>query len=329
MNLWAGKAPGTIVQWPNDYQHQSKQFLVDSDGTLRHIPDATTRDNLFGEYHVISDLAQNREVDPSHPIGSTLSSGAHLAWDGTPGDPTYLITNGEKRWIPSPDVLDRFRFSQNVEIEDKATLEVRPDGPDLTTTWQLRPGLLVWNTAYKLYLTDVDGTLLPAPQSGTGESNLFDRTVLNQRGFVTLDLSSFKTGTPLGYDAYLATAAAGDGKIYLVANGQKRLITSPAVFDQFGFDWAKVKTVDGLTLPSANGPDLWGRLGGPRTGSESPTSSVSPSTTQSSTTPSPTVVNASVSATAAIATARPTQAVTPPPGAAHAGCVAHSDGATD
>jgi hypothetical protein len=91
---------------------------------------------------------------------------------------------------------------------------------------------------------------------------LFDNSIFNQ-GVLRLDLSSFKKGTPLGRDD-LATTAVPNAKVYLVANGQKRWITSSPVFEQFGFDWAKVKTVDAKSLPSENGPDLTGRLGGPR-----------------------------------------------------------------
>jgi hypothetical protein len=45
--------------------------------------------------------------------------------------------------------------------------------------------------------------------------------------------------------------------IYLVSNGQKRRVASPAVMDKFWFDWSKVRTTPQSTLATLpNGPDL-------------------------------------------------------------------------
>ena len=121
-------APGARVQAPDD----PAIYLIDSDGTRRHVPDPQTLVNLFGPTPAI---IQRPVSDIT--AGPELTSGAYLAADG---GKEYLVTNGEKRWIMSPDVFNQFAFGGTVRNQSLAAL---PDGPDLTGTWQVRPGLLL------------------------------------------------------------------------------------------------------------------------------------------------------------------------------------------
>jgi hypothetical protein len=54
-------------------------------------------------------------------------------------------------------------------------------------------------------------------------------------------------GPDLTSGAYLATPPGG-GPVYLVSNGQKRWVTSPAVMDKFYFNWSQIRTVAQSTL---------------------------------------------------------------------------------
>jgi hypothetical protein len=103
-------------------------YLIDDDGTKRRIPDLTTYTNLFRDGTGI------QAIDVSTiTSGPDLTSGAYLAWDGVAGDPVYLVTNGQKRWITSPAVFDKFWFnSSKVRIVAQNTLSALPNGPDLT-----------------------------------------------------------------------------------------------------------------------------------------------------------------------------------------------------
>jgi hypothetical protein len=103
-------------------------YLIDDDGTKRHIPDPTTYNNLFRDWTGI------KTVDPSTVTsGPDLTSGAYLAWAGVDGDPIYLVTNGQKRHIASPAVFDKFWFASNkVQTVPQSTLDALPNGPDLT-----------------------------------------------------------------------------------------------------------------------------------------------------------------------------------------------------
>jgi hypothetical protein len=103
-------------------------YLVDDDGTKRHIPDPTTYNNLFRDWTGI-------KVVDTYAIssGPALTSGAYLGWDGVAGDPIYLVSNGQKRHITSPTVMDKFWFDPTkVRTVPQSTLDALPNGPDLT-----------------------------------------------------------------------------------------------------------------------------------------------------------------------------------------------------
>jgi hypothetical protein len=258
-------APGARVQASGD----PAIYLIDSDGTRRLLPDPQTVVNLFGPTPAII-----RRPVSDITAGPELRSGAYLAGDG---GKIYLVEppntandqdQGRKRWITSPDVFNQFGFDAGrVRTE---TLAALPDGPDLTGTWQVRPGLLLQPPGDpKIYLVDVDGSLRHIADQSTLTSLYGD----NGAPIEPHDLSGLTIGPDLPSGTYLAT----DGvKTYLVeptANdqGRKRWITSPPVFDQFAFNPSKVQTVDPLVLAAMPcGPDLTGRLGTPTTTCNAP-----------------------------------------------------------
>lgn len=77
-------------------------------GQLRWIPDPTTYNNLFTTWNGV---IQDDYLVDNVPMGPPLSSGALLA-RGAATDPQYLVTNGQKCWIPSPTVVTKFSFKQ-------------------------------------------------------------------------------------------------------------------------------------------------------------------------------------------------------------------------
>jgi hypothetical protein len=100
---------------------------------------------------------------------------------------------------------------------------------------------------------DDDGALRHIPDPTT-YTNLFrDGT-----GVQTTNVSMITPGPDLTRGAYLAASSNAVGtSIYLVSNGQKRHVSSPATMDKFWFNWGAVKTVPQATLDALpNGPDL-------------------------------------------------------------------------
>jgi hypothetical protein len=256
LNRLMGAAPGARIQAWDD----PALYLIDSDGTRRHVPDPQTTLNLFGGTPTII----RHDVDYI-TVGPDLSSGAYL---DTYDDKVYLVSNGEKRWVTSSDVLDQFAFNGSIYTY---SLDGVPDGPDLTGTWQVRPGLLLHApVGPAIYLVDVDGSLRHIPDHSTW-TNLYGDSGAPVEPH---DLSGLTIGPDLTSGAYLATDGA---RTYLVepptANEQarKRWITSTPVFDQFAFNPSKVQKVDPLVLAAMPcGPDVTGRLGMPTTTCNAP-----------------------------------------------------------
>jgi hypothetical protein len=105
----------------------SALYLIDDNGTRLYIPDPATYSNLFRDGNGI------QVVDISLIVpGPDLSSGAYLA---TPpgGGPVYLVSNGQKRWVTSPAVMDKFYFSwSQIRTVAQSTLDALPNGTNFT-----------------------------------------------------------------------------------------------------------------------------------------------------------------------------------------------------
>jgi hypothetical protein len=77
-------------------------------GELRWIPDPTTYNNLFSGW----DVHPNDYLVNNMPMGVPFTSGAVLATSpGGAGTPIYVVTNGQKLWIPSQAVFTQFHFN--------------------------------------------------------------------------------------------------------------------------------------------------------------------------------------------------------------------------
>ncbi|MFI9721152.1 hypothetical protein ACIHFE_16110 [Streptomyces sp. NPDC052396] len=62
-----------------------------------------------------------------------------------------------------------------------------------------------------------------------------------------VDVEGITDGGQLSDGAFLAKAPDGP-QVYLVTNGQKRWITSPAAMDKYYFDWRKIVSVSSVAL---------------------------------------------------------------------------------
>jgi hypothetical protein len=97
--------------------------MVYPDGFLRWIPNPATYNNLFRDWNgvIIS------TVIPDIARGAKLTDGAVLV-EGTGTIPVYLVSNGLKRWITSPAVMDKYYFNW------KTVFQVPPVLADFVTT---------------------------------------------------------------------------------------------------------------------------------------------------------------------------------------------------
>jgi len=114
--------PGMRVHAPGD----PAIYLIDDNGRKLHITDPQTYNALFRDWNGI----QVADVN-AIPSGPDLK-GAYLA--AAPGNPAiYLITSEGKRWITSPDAMNRFYFApQQINYFPLGFLESIPSGPNLS-----------------------------------------------------------------------------------------------------------------------------------------------------------------------------------------------------
>lgn len=94
----------------------------------------------------------------------------------------------------------------------------------------------------RVYLA-MDGALRYIPNPAT-YNNLF-KNWDNITNFP--NLQKFLIGTPLTEGASLVKGTP-DGKVFLLLQGGKRWILSPAVFDKYGFSWEAIKTLSAEEL---------------------------------------------------------------------------------
>jgi hypothetical protein len=81
-------------------------YLVDKYGYRRWIPDPLTYNNLFRGWDGILIAI---DID-SISLGAPITSGAVLA-QAYGRAPIYLIDSGVKRWIVSPQIMDKYYFA--------------------------------------------------------------------------------------------------------------------------------------------------------------------------------------------------------------------------
>ena len=103
-------------------------YLIDPEGYRRHIPNPETYENLFRDWNgIVADINANDIAR-----GPALSSGAVLA--KSPGRAeVYLVSNGIKRHIASPAVMDKYYFDGGkVQTMSQSVLDSIPTGQTWT-----------------------------------------------------------------------------------------------------------------------------------------------------------------------------------------------------
>ena len=113
---------GLLLQLPG----ASPVYLV-INGFRCWVPDPTTYNNLFvGGATVVSDLGVGAVSE-----GAALTSGAILA-QGNASPQVYLVSNGVKMWIPSPDIFARYQFNAaQIQVLPQIVIDFIPNGPSL------------------------------------------------------------------------------------------------------------------------------------------------------------------------------------------------------
>lgn len=130
-----GPAPGAVFK-PNAYngQHvcydaEGAVYLV-MGGRTRWIPDVPAFLGLFGDNWARYELARGLLRSGPQLLPGTRLIQAY----GEPG--IYLVDLGKKRWIASPNVMDRYRFDwTKVGIVSPQEVEAISDGDPVIEDW--------------------------------------------------------------------------------------------------------------------------------------------------------------------------------------------------
>ena len=102
------------------------EVYVVIDNAKHHVPDPATYNNLFENW---TDIQEIPAADfNAVPTGLALTSGAVLAKGSAPE--VYLITNGVRRHVMSPETMDKYDFGWNkVVLTPDAVINGIPFGP--------------------------------------------------------------------------------------------------------------------------------------------------------------------------------------------------------
>jgi hypothetical protein len=113
---------GLLLQLPGT----PKVYLV-LNGFRCWIPDPQTFQNLFVPTATVFQDINIGVVSE----GPALTTGAVLA-QAAGSAPVYLVSNGVKMWIPTPDILNRYQFnSAKIQTVAPVLINFIPNGPDV------------------------------------------------------------------------------------------------------------------------------------------------------------------------------------------------------
>ena len=119
-----------------------------------------------------------------------------------------------------------------------------------------RPALSGWRMRIPgtdgVYLIDPEGYRRGIPNWSTHENLFRDLNAVEPNSV----LAFIPVRSDLSRGAHLARVDGTDG-VYLISNGIRRGIASPATMDKYGFDWAKVRPIEADVLESIPDGPTW------------------------------------------------------------------------
>ncbi len=159
----------------------------------------------------------------------------------------YLVTNGSKQWIDSPETFNFYGFHWD-EVSDASsdTLSLLANGSDITL-----PQLVAHSYGGAVYFIENH------EKRAINSSDTFNNWGFNWNNILFTPNDAYLDGYSNGY---LVTKLARDpssGKIYLIESGAKCYIPTITIFNEHGYNWYDVYDSDPATLNALpNGADV-------------------------------------------------------------------------
>ncbi|RFZ95611.1 hypothetical protein D0C36_08870 [Mucilaginibacter conchicola] len=223
-------------------QFNNAIYLV-LDGQVRHIPNPATFDNLFANGNGVIQSEPGLQVE-----GKPLTDGAYLVTANGGDGKYYLVADGVKRWISTPQVFKKYAFD-NAKVKKVSTgdLDKIPTGDTIYQFSKREGSMLTINGAVHIIIDKVAHHI--------PNENTYNQLFKNWNGIQETNRSSIKIGEPITNGAYLASATE---RVYFISNGQKRWIMSPLAFNNFNFGWNKIRKVSQADLDRIpNGKEIY------------------------------------------------------------------------
>ena len=149
----------------------------------------------------------------------------------------YVIKNGRKRHIPSPQAFNRWGFKwQNIKKISKTEMNSYADDELIKTSD---------NSAVYIIIAGM-------------KRHIPSAEVFESYGFNWDDISIVSSDELVDYPEIDLIRAAGDVKVYLLAGGKKHWIPTIAVFNKHGYKWENVIIVNSTesnTIPEGENVD--------------------------------------------------------------------------
>lgn len=200
------------------------------DGQVRHIPDPETYKNLFDTWDGVI-----KSEEGLQEIGKPLTQGAYLAKND---EKVYLVSDRVKRWIASPQVFKKYHFNEKVIKKlNAAELNAIPTGDGIYQFLKREGSMLTIKGAVHIIIDKKAHHIL--------NPDTYNQLFKNWQGIQEVNSNSVPIGEPITDRAYLATAT---DKVYFVSNGVKRWIMSPIAFNNFNFNWDRIRKVSTAEL---------------------------------------------------------------------------------
>jgi hypothetical protein len=211
-------------------------YLI-ADGVKRQFASMSA---LISRYDPQKVLAVEAAELEKYPVGNTISFMNYSVLEDADGN-KYLIDGLQKRLIASDEAFRQLGFN-SVEIEEVTTVELSAfaNGADLDED-SSSPFAEVWqDMSTDKYFYIKDGTKAPLIDLTIVESNYSDFII---KEVTSLTLENLDQVAPMKLLDGTLIKKATDSKVYVISDGQRRLIPDEEVFTTLGYSWTNIITV--------------------------------------------------------------------------------------
>ncbi|HYJ83820.1 MAG TPA: hypothetical protein VEW26_13380 [Allosphingosinicella sp.] len=238
-------APPSIAAGDRVREKGGELYLL-LDGKLRHVPYET----YLKLFRVSGDVT---EIDraAAYPVGDPIDEGAYLAGGSSDGR-VFLVNGGEKRWIITRHVFDRYGFDPGtIRSLSEAELAAIPEGAPVSGEYIAEGRRVLEPKKGGIYLK-IDGMIRHIPNPATYDALFRDWSGIGE----VANPQGQRQGPALTDGAHLAMGTP-DGRIFLMVDGTKRWIAGPAIMDRYHFKWAAVRKLPADQLAAVpDGPPI-------------------------------------------------------------------------